>query len=220
MLRGCRRPRPGSRRSWPQRPGGCIGRHASLRRPPICPPSCPCAQAEPTSARPSPKSKIFCPCLCMNSPYSWALGSSRCTKLSTSGLRVTMPVPRGRKSLPTTASSTDDLPDDCKHQARCRGPPFLRRRGQPTHVKLAGAPWAAWRPRRPPNCCNSASPGFADPRHAHARSAAPARTPQTCEQLTGCPRPAGPPRQAPAATLAWHQMRELSQAPPGHRRPR
>lgn len=31
-----------------------------------------------------------------------------------SGRRVTMPLPRGRKSLPTIFSSTDDFPDDCE----------------------------------------------------------------------------------------------------------
>lgn len=31
-----------------------------------------------------------------------------------SGLRVTMPLPRGRKSLPTIFSRTDDFPDDCE----------------------------------------------------------------------------------------------------------
>lgn len=33
---------------------------------------------------------------------------------SMSGRRVTMPLPRGRKSLPTIFSSTDDFPDDCE----------------------------------------------------------------------------------------------------------
>jgi len=67
-----------------------------------------------------PKSKIFCPCLCMNSPYSCALASSKWTRFNTSGRLVTMPVPRGRKSLPTTASSTEDFPELCNHTARLR----------------------------------------------------------------------------------------------------
>eukprot|EP00955_Chlamydomonas_euryale_P054596 355892-Chlamydomonas_euryale.AAC.4 len=52
--------------------------------------------------------------LCANSPYSSALGSSSFTSCNTSGRRVTMPVPRGRKSRPTTASSTEDFPEDCE----------------------------------------------------------------------------------------------------------
>lgn len=33
---------------------------------------------------------------------------------STRGLLVTIPLPRGKKSLPTIFSSTDDFPDDCE----------------------------------------------------------------------------------------------------------
>ena len=66
----------------------------------------------------APKSYIFRRLLCRNSPYSRALGSSRCTSCSTSGRRVTMPVPRGRKSLPTTASSTELLPELCGARGR------------------------------------------------------------------------------------------------------
>ena len=55
---------------------------------------------------------IFCLPLCRNSPYSAALGSCRCTSWRMRGRRVTMPVPRGRKSRPTTASRTEDLPED------------------------------------------------------------------------------------------------------------
>lgn len=51
---------------------------------------------------------------CRNSPYGTASGSSTCTSCRTSGRLVTMPVPRGRKSVPTTASSTEDLPELCR----------------------------------------------------------------------------------------------------------
>mmetsp|Transcript_8575 Transcript_8575/g.34912 ORF Transcript_8575/g.34912 Transcript_8575/m.34912 type:complete len:367 (-) Transcript_8575:210-1310(-) len=50
------------------------------------------------------------PFLCENSPNS---SPSLFCRLMTSGLRVQMPALRGRKSLPTIASSTDDLPADC-----------------------------------------------------------------------------------------------------------
>lgn len=36
-----------------------------------------------------------------------------------SGRRVTMPLPRGRKSLPTMFSRTDDLPEDCEPTTTC-----------------------------------------------------------------------------------------------------
>jgi len=49
--------------------------------------------------------------MCGNSAYSSFC--SILTSCSTSGLRVTMPVPRGRKSLPTTASSTELFPELC-----------------------------------------------------------------------------------------------------------
>lgn len=47
--------------------------------------------------------------------YSHDLSATDGTLVSciTSGTRVTMPVPRGRKSLPTRFSRTELLPDDC-----------------------------------------------------------------------------------------------------------
>ena len=64
------------------------------------------------SARMASNDVIFCLPLCRNSPYSAAAGSCRWTSCRMSGRRVTIPVPRGRKSRPTTASRTEDLPDD------------------------------------------------------------------------------------------------------------
>ena len=52
--------------------------------------------------------------MCRNSPYSLAPGSGKLTSWSTRGLFVTIPVPLGRKSLPTTASKTELFPELCK----------------------------------------------------------------------------------------------------------
>jgi hypothetical protein len=38
-----------------------------------------------------------------------------------SGLRVTIPLPRGRKSRPTIFSRTDDFPEDCEPTTTLRG---------------------------------------------------------------------------------------------------
>lgn len=59
----------------------------------------------------SPKLENFLPGAWANSPKSSAFGSSTFTSCSTSGRRVTMPVPRGRKSRPTTASRTELFPE-------------------------------------------------------------------------------------------------------------
>ena len=64
------------------------------------------------SARMASNDVIFCLPLWRNSPYSAAAGSCRWTSWRIRGRRVTIPVPRGRKSRPTTASRTEDLPDD------------------------------------------------------------------------------------------------------------
>jgi hypothetical protein len=48
-------------------------------------------------------------CACVSSSSVGMLMSCRM-----SGLLVTIPLPRGRKSLPTIFSSTDDFPDDCE----------------------------------------------------------------------------------------------------------
>ena len=105
----------------------CSGCHSSSALDQVCyrPLQHVCASAAAAAAsaaaaggdllvRGSPKSYTFWPGRCMNSPYSCAFGSSTCTRFSTSGRRVTMPVPRGRKSLPTTASRTEDLPELCE----------------------------------------------------------------------------------------------------------
>lgn len=54
--------------------------------------------------------------MCRNSPYSLAFGSGILTSCSTRGLFVTIPVPLGRKSFPTTASSTELFPELCNHR--------------------------------------------------------------------------------------------------------
>ena len=64
------------------------------------------------------KSKNFSPGRWKNSPHSRASpvltsGSAMLYSCSTSGRRVTMPVPLGRKSRPTMLSRTLLLPDDC-----------------------------------------------------------------------------------------------------------
>lgn len=48
------------------------------------------------------------------SPFSLVEDAARLMSWRTRGRRVTMPVPRGRKSRPTMFSSTDDLPLDCE----------------------------------------------------------------------------------------------------------
>mmetsp|Transcript_13116 Transcript_13116/g.40957 ORF Transcript_13116/g.40957 Transcript_13116/m.40957 type:complete len:401 (-) Transcript_13116:67-1269(-) len=53
------------------------------------------------------------PLRCANSPYSSVVPSGAFCRLITSGRRVQMPALRGRKSLPTMASSTELLPADC-----------------------------------------------------------------------------------------------------------
>jgi hypothetical protein len=72
------------------------------------------------TVRDSPKSYHFRPGACENSPWSRPFGSSVFTSCNTSGRRVTIPVPRGRKSRPTTASSTDDFPELCAWGATIR----------------------------------------------------------------------------------------------------
>lgn len=65
------------------------------------------------SFRISLKSKNFLPGRCRNSPHSSSVPSPllfRCTNCSTSGRRVQISLPRGRKSRPTNASNTLDLP--------------------------------------------------------------------------------------------------------------
>mmetsp|Transcript_43927 Transcript_43927/g.139975 ORF Transcript_43927/g.139975 Transcript_43927/m.139975 type:complete len:251 (-) Transcript_43927:118-870(-) len=59
------------------------------------------------------KSVNFCPGRWRNSPHSTpeAVGGA-CTSCSTRGRRVQMSGPRGRKSRPTSASRTEDLPLD------------------------------------------------------------------------------------------------------------
>jgi hypothetical protein len=89
------------------------GPAAFIRCPSISPPLTP-----NTSQESSPKFIHFLPGLCPNSPYSAAPWSSSFTSCSTRGRRVTMPVPRGRKSRPTTASSTELLPELCHVQNR------------------------------------------------------------------------------------------------------
>ena len=54
---------------------------------------------------------------CFFGSFCWyfvTIGSSSLTLINckTKGLRVTIPVPLGKKSLPTMFSSTDDLPQD------------------------------------------------------------------------------------------------------------
>ena len=63
------------------------------------------------SRRISSKSWKRLPGRCANSPHSLASPPSvLCSSCSSSGRRVHMPAPRGRKSRPTRLSSTDDLP--------------------------------------------------------------------------------------------------------------
>lgn len=49
---------------------------------------------------------------CKNSPYSFDLESYNCLKLNMRGHRVTIPLPLGKKSLPTIDSNTELLPAD------------------------------------------------------------------------------------------------------------
>jgi hypothetical protein len=55
----------------------------------------------------------------------WASGESSSVGMlmswRMSGLRVTIPLPRGRKSRPTIFSRTDDFPDDCEPTTTLRG---------------------------------------------------------------------------------------------------
>ena len=50
-----------------------------------------------------------------------------------SGRRVTIPLPRGRKSLPTMFSRTEDLPDDCEPTTTCR---YHQRNSHWTQMKV------------------------------------------------------------------------------------
>ena len=80
----------------------------------------PCPNVSQDVDNSLPKLVIFWRLLCRNSPYSCAPASSNRTSCRRSGLRVTIPVPRGRKSLPTTASSTELLPELCiQHHLLC-----------------------------------------------------------------------------------------------------
>ena len=97
-----------------------------------CPGPAPRSVSATISSRTAEKSENFFPGRWRNSAHSapaspslLALGSLAAapreqrggpapvfTSCSSSGLRVQIPAPRGRKSLPTRASSTEDLPAD------------------------------------------------------------------------------------------------------------